>query len=303
MSVTNLQWLDGLSPTASNTSLERYLEAPHSEDAVSKEYLDSLHIPPGEHHRDGICPLHDLLQPIRSTSDASIAYSHHEANASVQLDCTSSRSSHYPISVTEVPVVNKHKNGIAPARKRPMFTLGGSSDGSNCSSYSGYVLSQRSYLSDRARKTTANGDSKAGYNASTSDDSASYDESAIEEDEPAIEEDESQEEWEEDDVKSQQAGSQCIFERIDSVRSLGSLHSRKSQLSIDSRGSRRGRRKVQYDLPVLASAMHPSASLDTMSLQQRRANQVFGAGKNPQRPVSVSCMPSNCVLIRCTALY
>ncbi|KAF1850397.1 DUF1752-domain-containing protein [Cucurbitaria berberidis CBS 394.84] len=157
---------------------------------------------------------------------------------------TSVRSS---ANLNPTPILKKSTSFVAklppskfePMKKRqPMFTLGGSSDEDNSSSFEAYSLQQRSSLSEHLRragpmsKTTS---FKAEVSTRLLPDVTSESEGAIESDseeefnESAIDEDDSEEEWE-DDEENEDAGPPAtherpLFQRVDSKPNLSSRRS------------------------------------------------------------------------------
>jgi hypothetical protein len=127
----------------------------------------------------------------------------------------------------------------ASKKRQPMFTLGGSSEEENGSSFEAYSLAQRSSLTDQLRKpalmrkTTS---FKAEVSTRTFQDATSGSEDAIESeseeevDESAIEEEDSDDEGWEDDEENEEGGPPAVadrpmFPRVDSKPDLTSRRS------------------------------------------------------------------------------
>ncbi|EOA88288.1 hypothetical protein ACJQWK_01954 [Exserohilum turcicum] len=127
----------------------------------------------------------------------------------------------------------------ATKKKQPMFTLGGSSEEENCSSFEAYSMAQRSSLSEHLRKAAPMRKTtsfKAEVSTRTFQDATSESEAAIESDsdddvdESAIEEEDSDDDdWEDDDNEESGPPSVAdrtpLFQRVDSKPDLTSRRS------------------------------------------------------------------------------
>jgi len=191
---------------------------------------------------------HTVSPPVGSGSSASSDMSHHSVVRGFEpgLISTSVRST---TNLNPTPILKKTSSFVAkpppskatePLRKKqPMFTLGGSSEEENGSSFEAYSLAQRSSLTEHLRKappppmrkTTS---FKAEVSTRTFQDIASESEGAIESDsedeydESAIEEDDSEDDWEDEDVDESGPSSVAerpLFSRVDSKPDLTSHRS------------------------------------------------------------------------------
>lgn len=178
-------------------------------------------------------------------------------------------------------------------KKQPMFTLGGSSEEDNSSSFEAYSLQQRSSLSDHLRragpmrKTTS---FKNEVSTRTIPDITSESEGAIESDseeefdESAIDEDDSEEEWEDDDENEDSGppseAERPLFSRVDSKPNLN-LTSRRSLLtSAIHEGDR-------------AVALQNAASRSTSAIRRSRTTTPNGpsTGNSPQEDGGLMMRP------------
>lgn len=189
---------------------------------------------------------HTVSPPVGSESSAISDMSHHSVVRGFEpgLISTSIRSS---TNLNPTPILKKTSSFVAKTpskadylrKKQPMFTLGGSSEEENGSSFEAYSAAQRSSLTEQARKaplspmrkTTS---FKAEVSTRTFQDIASESEGAIESDsedeydESAIEEDDSEDDWEDEEVDESGPSSVAerpTFSRVDSKPDLTSHRS------------------------------------------------------------------------------
>ncbi|CAO2658385.1 Nn.00g061080.m01.CDS01 [Neocucurbitaria sp. VM-36] len=176
-------------------------------------------------------------------------------------------------------------------KKQPMFTLGGSSDEDNSSSFEAYSLQQRSSLTEHLRraapmrKTTS---FKNEVSTRTIPDITSESEGAIESDseeefdESAIDEDDSEEEWEDDD-ENEESGPSSVNERplFPRVDSKPDLTSRRSLLTTALHEGDR------------ALALQNAASRSTPAIRRSRTTTPNGpsTGNSPQEDTGLMMRP------------
>ncbi|KAJ4376345.1 hypothetical protein N0V83_001628 [Neocucurbitaria cava] len=212
---------------------------------------------------------------------------------------TSIRSS---TSLNPTPILKKTSSFVAKPlpskaepmkKKQPMFTLGGSSDEDNSSSFEAYSLQQRSSLTENLRRAGPMRKTTSFKNEVSTrvipPDMTSESEGAIESDseeefdESAIDEDDSEEEWEDDDENNEDSGPSSVteraqFPRVDSKPNLTSHRSLlTSALHQDDR----------------ASALQSAASRSTPAIRRSRTTTPNGpsTGNSPQEDSGLMMRP------------
>jgi hypothetical protein len=176
-------------------------------------------------------------------------------------------------------------------KKQPMFTLGGSSEEENGSSFEAYSLAQRSSLSEHLRKAAPMRKAtsfKTEVSTRTFQDATSESEAAIESDseedvdESAIEEEESDEDdWEDDDNEESgppSVADRPLFQRVDSKPNLTS---RRSLLTTALHQDDR------------ASALQNAASRSSPAIRRSRTTTPNGPsiGNSPQEDSGLMMRP------------
>jgi hypothetical protein len=212
---------------------------------------------------------------------------------------TSIRSS---TNLNPTPILKKTSSFVSkplPAKadtskkKQPMFTLGGSSEEENCSSFEAYSMAQRSSLTDHLRRAAApmrkTTSFKTEVSTRTFQDATSESEAAIETDseddidESAIEEEDSDDDdWEDDDNEESgppSVADRPLFQRVDSKPNLTSRRSLlTSALHQDDR----------------ALALQNAASRSSPAIRRSRTSTPNGpsTGNSPQEDSGLMMMRS-----------
>ncbi|EMD88705.1 hypothetical protein COCC4DRAFT_23327 [Bipolaris maydis ATCC 48331] len=231
---------------------------------------------------------------------------------------TSIRSS---TNLNPTPILKKTSSFITkplPAKadttkkRQPMFTLGGSSEEENCSSFEAYSMAQRSSLTEHLRKAAApmrkTTSFKTEVSTRTFQDATSESEAAIESDseddidESAIEEEDSDDDdWEDDDNEESGPPSVAdrtpLFQRVDSKPDLTSrrsllttaLHQDDRALALQNAASRstpaiRRSRTSTPNGPSTGNSPHDDSGLMMMRSQASRPKPIIMTTSNVHPP-------------------
>lgn len=197
-------------------------------------------------------------------------------------------------------------------KRQPMFTLGGSSEEENCSSFEAYSMAQRSSLTEHLRKAAApmrkTTSFKTEVSTRTFQDATSESEAAIESDseddidESAIEEEDSDDDdWEDDDNEESGPPSVAdrtpLFQRVDSKPDLTSrrsllttaLHQDDRALALQNAASRstpaiRRSRTSTPNGPSTGNSPHEDSGLMMMRSQASRPKPIIMTTSNVHPP-------------------